>query len=199
VLASGELGAVQSVETTMAIPAPSADDPRWSLSLAGGALMDLGCYGLHALRKLAPYTGGEPTVVEARGGERDGAPGVDEWLDADLVFPSGATASARCNMNSRGVEMTMHVLGTRGEAALPSFAVPRRDPRLLIKIPDDERTENLGERPSYIYQLEAFTALVRTGAPVPTNSDDAVRNMQLIDACYRAAGFEPRPRTPPVD
>jgi hypothetical protein len=33
---------------------------------------------------------------------------------------------------------------------------------------------------------------------VPTDSDDAVVNMQLIDACYRAAGFEPRPRSPRI-
>ena len=38
----------------MAMPAPPADDPRWSLELAGGALMDLGCYGLHIMRQAGP-------------------------------------------------------------------------------------------------------------------------------------------------
>jgi predicted dehydrogenase len=28
------------------MPEPKPDDARWSLALAGGALMDLGCYAL---------------------------------------------------------------------------------------------------------------------------------------------------------
>lgn len=57
-----------------------------------GALMDLGCYGLHALRMLAPWAGGAPRVVAARASERAGASGVDEWLDADLSFPGAPPA-----------------------------------------------------------------------------------------------------------
>jgi hypothetical protein len=48
--------------------------------------MDLGCYSLHAHRGLAPWAGGLPRLVTARGGERAGRPGVDEWLTADLEF-----------------------------------------------------------------------------------------------------------------
>ena len=36
----------------MAMPPPEADDPRRSLEMAGGALMDLGCYGVHVMRML---------------------------------------------------------------------------------------------------------------------------------------------------
>ena len=54
------------------------------------------------------------------------------------------------------------------------------------------RTEALGRRSSYTYQLEAFAAHLREGAPVPTGADEAVANMQLIDDCYRAAGLSRR-------
>lgn len=74
IMASGELGELQRVETVMDMPAPPAEDPRWSYRLAGGALMDLGCYSLHSHRILAPYLGGEPVLVSARGGERTGSP-----------------------------------------------------------------------------------------------------------------------------
>ena len=43
---SGELGDIQRVEIELTIPAPPDSDPRWSLELAGGATMDLGCYVL---------------------------------------------------------------------------------------------------------------------------------------------------------
>src|SRR4051794_10876363 len=50
--ADGTLGTVTHVEVRMAMPAPADDDPRWSFDMAGGALMDLGCYGLHVMRSL---------------------------------------------------------------------------------------------------------------------------------------------------
>ncbi|MFI7402321.1 Gfo/Idh/MocA family protein [Streptomyces sp. NPDC049541] len=194
-LAGGELGELQRVETMVAIPAPADSDPRWSLPLAGGAVMDLGCYSLHAVRMLAPWSGGTPSLVSARGGERAGAPGVDEWLDADLTFPNGATASARCHMAYDKLEMSCRIIGTRGEALAPNFVLPQLDDRIVIRTADGERTERLGTRSSYTYQLEAFTARVREGTPLPLDADDALATMTLIDESYRAAGFEPRPRT----
>jgi len=43
--------------------------------------------------------------------------------------------------------------------------------------------------------LDAFAARVREGTPLPLDADDAVATMELIDAGYRAAGFQPRPRS----
>ncbi|MDQ1014649.1 Gfo/Idh/MocA family protein [Streptomyces afghaniensis] len=194
-LDSGELGELRHVEAMVAIATPPDADPRWSLPLAGGALMDLGCYSLHALRMLAPWAGGAPRLAGARGGERAGAPGVDEWLDADLEFPGGATGSARCHMANGGREMSIRITGSRGEATAPNFVLPQLDDRIVVRTPEGERTEHLGTRSSYTYQLEAFAARVRDGAALPLDADDAVTTMQLIDDCYRAAGFEPRPRT----
>ncbi|MCX4885386.1 Gfo/Idh/MocA family protein [Streptomyces sp. NBC_00847] len=194
-LESGELGDLQRVETTVAIPAPADTDPRWSLPLAGGAVMDLGCYSLHAQRMLAPWAGGAPRLARARGGERAGAPGVDEWLDADLEFPGGASGSARCHMAYDKLEMSCRIVGSRGEVHAPNFVLPQLDDRLVVRTAKGERTEHLGTRSSYTYQLEAFAARVREGVALPLDADDAVATMTLIDACYRVAGFEPRPRS----
>ena len=194
-LESGELGELRRVETLVAIEAPADTDPRWSLPLAGGAVMDLGCYSLHAVRMLAPWAGGAPRLVSARGGERATAPGVDEWLDADLEFPGGATGSARCHMDHDKLEMSCRIVGSRGEAYAPNFVLPQMDDRVVVRTAEGERTERLGTRSSYTYQLEAFAARVREGTPVPLDPDDAVATMTLIDESYRAAGFEPRPRT----
>jgi predicted dehydrogenase len=92
-LAGGQLGRLRRVEVDMVIPAPADDDPRWSLELAGGALMDLGCYSLHAHRMLAPWAGGPPRVVAARCGDRAGHPGVDEWLESTWSSPTARPAA----------------------------------------------------------------------------------------------------------
>ncbi|MER5211770.1 Gfo/Idh/MocA family oxidoreductase [Streptomyces sp. NPDC002838] len=195
IVASGELGELRRVEALVAIPAPDDSDPRWSLPLAGGALMDLGCYSLHAVRMLAPWAGGAPKLVSARGGERAGAPGVDEWLDAELAFPGGAAGSARCHMAYDELEMSCRIIGSLGEASAPNFVLPHLDDRVVVRTAEGERTERLGTRSSYTYQLEAFADRVRGGGPLPLDADDALATMSLIDDSYRAAGFEPRPRT----
>ena len=193
-LASGELGELRHVEAITTMPAPPDEDPRWSLELAGGSLMDLGCYGLHAHRMLAPWAGGPPRLVAARGGERAGRPGVDEWIEVDLEFPGGATGFARCHMNSNP-QVTFRVIGSRGEATAANYAGPHRDDRVLVTTSARTRTEELGRRSSYTYQLEAFRAHLRDGTPLPMDVDDAVANAELIDEVYRAAGFPVRPRS----
>ncbi|MGA5446543.1 Gfo/Idh/MocA family protein [Streptomyces umbrinus] len=194
-LDSGELGELRHVETTMLMPAPEDTDVRWSLPLAGGALMDLGCYSLHAQRVLAPWAGGAPRLVAARGGERPGAPGVDEWLDADLEFPGGATGTARCHMAHNEWQFSCRIVGSLGEATAVNFVQPHLDDRVLVRTATGERTEMLGRRSSYTYQLESFAAHLRRGTPLRLDADDAVATMRLIDDCYQGAGFQPRPRT----
>ena len=80
------------------MPAPPDTDPRWQFELAGGALMDLGCYSPAP----APLPRDEPRVVAARGGERAGHPGVDEWLEASLEHADGVTGIAHCDMAAAG-------------------------------------------------------------------------------------------------
>jgi len=137
-------------------------------------MMDLGCYGLHAQRVLAPWGGGEPSLVGARAEERAGAPGVDEWLAADLVYPSGATGLARCHMASDRWEMSCRIIGSRAEATAVNFVQPHLDDRVLVRTPEGSRVEHLGVRSSYTYQLEAFINAVRGGLSMPTDADDAV-------------------------
>ncbi len=192
-LADGELGTLRRVESTMLMGAPAPDDPRWSLALGGGALMDLGCYAVHAQRVLGDFAGGEPRLVGGRGAERPGAPGVDAWAEVDLEFPSGATGVARCSMVSDHWDMSLRVVGSHGTAYVPDLLYQNDDDRIVIETASGERTEHHGDATSYTYQLEAFVDAVRHGAAYRTDADDAVANMALLDSCYRAIGLGPRP------
>ncbi|GIF08229.1 Gfo/Idh/MocA family protein [Actinoplanes siamensis] len=194
-LASGELGRLRHAEAVFHLPAPPDDDVRWSLPLAGGATMDLGCYCLHALRGLAPWAGGEPAVVAARAEIRAGRPGVDERLSADLRYPSGATGTIRCDMAATVRRAVFRLVGTAGTITATEFVKPQVDDRVVVEIGGARRVEHLGRRSTYAYQLAAFTAAIRHGAPVPTGADDAVATMRLIDDCYRGAGLPLRPRS----
>lgn len=96
-----------------------------------------------------------------------------------------------------GVERALGI-GSQGQATALNFVEPHQDDRIVVTTTAGTRTEELGRRSSYSYQLEAFAAHLRDGAPLPTGADDAVASMQLIDDCYRAAGLTPRPAREPL-
>ncbi len=189
-LATGTLGALRRVEVIMRMPEPKPDDPRWRFDLAGGAVMDLGCYGLHVHRQLAAFAGGAPRVTGARAVER--APGVDESMSIDLEFPSGATGSSVNSMVWDRHEMTLRLVGERGEALAHDYLLQFGDDRITLATEAGTTVEHLGTRTTYTYQLEAFASHLRDGAALPIDAGDAVATMRLIDAAYTAAGLTPR-------
>jgi predicted dehydrogenase len=186
---SGELGELRHVDVTMEMPSPAPDDPRWSLAMAGGVLMDLGCYGLHVMRTIGKVIGAAPEVVSASAVERD--PGVDERCDVDLRI-GDVTARSAHSMVDDDFLFTISVQGSRAEALVHNFVKPQEDDRLTVRTATGERVERLGTRGSYTYQLEAFAAHLTDGTPLPVDDADAIENMVLIDAAYRAAGLNPR-------
>lgn len=185
---SGVLGPIRRIETRMCIPLPRPRDIRWRLDLAGGAVMDVGCYAIHQLRFLA---GAEPEVVSARA--RLASPGVDRWTQADLSFPDGRTGQITCALwSSTVLRLDARVLGERGELRVLNPTGPQWYHRITLRTPEGVTRERVPGGPTYRYQLEAFVAAVRDGAPIPTGPSDSIANMRVVDAVYRAAGLGPR-------
>jgi len=198
ILRGGELGELRRIDVRACIPLPLPRDIRYQLRLAGGALMDIGCYAVHQARTLA---GEEPEVVSARA--KCIRPEVDRWLRADLRFSDSLAGSFECALLSRKVlSMGVRVEGDRGSLTVTGLTAPQYFNRLVVTRRDGDagaeqrRKERVQGDPTYTYQLRAFLAAVRDGAPYPTSPADAVANMRVIDGCYRAAGLEPRQPTP---
>jgi predicted dehydrogenase len=185
IIASGELGKLERVEAALCFPLPKFSDIRYNYSLAGGAMMDAGCYAVHMART---FGGSTPEVVSAQAKLRD--PQVDRAMTAELRFAEGHTGRVRCSMwSSRLLEITAHVVGERGEVRLFNPVTPQFFHRLSIRSSDGKRVERFPRRPSYAYQLDAFAGAVLRGEPVKTTPADAVENMTVIDAIYRTAGL----------
>jgi predicted dehydrogenase len=110
-----------------------------------------------------------------------------------LEYPSGASAHFRSSFALPEMTFTMHLQGTEGEALAHNFVVSALDNRITVVSGGESRVEHLGDRSTYTYQLEAFADHVRNGTAIPTGSDDALLQAQLIDACYEAAGLPLRP------
>ncbi|WP_063053009.1 Gfo/Idh/MocA family protein, partial [Nocardia arthritidis] len=185
IIASGELGELVRVDTAMCFPLPRFSDIRYDYALAGGALMDAGCYAVHMARV---FGGENPEVVAATAKLR--GPHIDRAMSAELRFPSGHTGRVRCSMWSSDVlRIGARVVGERGELRLLNPVAPRLPRRLSVRSEGGRRTEKISRRSTYAYQLDAFVAAVRHGEPVLTSAQDAVATMTVIDAIYAAAGL----------
>ena len=183
ILDAGELGTVRHLEATLCIPILRPDDIRWRADLAGGAMMDTGCYTMSILRHLARA---EPDVVAARAIWTKG--GVDRWLTADLRFPAARTARLTCALLSAAlIRVSARVVGDAGTLGVINPIAPQFFHRLRLATTAGRRVEHVAGAPSYDEQLRAFVAAVRDGASFPTDASDAVANMRAIDAVYAAA------------
>jgi len=185
IIASGELGKLERVETAMCFPLLKFSDIRYNYSLAGGATMDAGCYAVHMART---FGGGTPEVVSAQAKLRD--PQVDRAMTAELRFAAGHTGRVRCSMwSSNLLRISAKVVGEHGELRVLNPVLPQMFHRLSVRSTNGKRTERFSRRPTYAYQLDAFAAAVLRGEPVKTTPADAVETMTVIDAIYRAAGL----------
>jgi len=189
ILASGEIGAPRHYEAALAFPIGlMRNDIRWKWELAGGALMDVGCYSVSMVRHMAEA---EPEVVSAKAllwSEQ-----VDRRMETRLRFPDGRSGAILASMWSRTVlKMSLRIEGEGGEVRVFNPIAPHFYNRLTVQTPDAVRRERVAGETTYTCQLRAFVDRVRKGTRVPTGPDDAVANMRVIDAIYRAAGLKVR-------
>ncbi|MBN3459539.1 Gfo/Idh/MocA family oxidoreductase [Mycobacterium sp. DSM 3803] len=183
IIESGELGKLQRVEAAVCFPLPKFSDIRYNYSLAGGATMDAGCYAVHMVRT---FGGSTPEVVSAKAKLRD--PRVDRAMSAELRFADGHTGHVRCSMwSSKFFQLSAKVIGTHGELRVLNPVMPQSFHRLSVYSAAGNRVERFSRRATYAYQLDAFGSAVLGAAAVKTTPDDAVQNMTVIDAIYRAA------------
>jgi predicted dehydrogenase len=184
----GELGTLEHVETALCFPLPKFSDIRYQHDLGGGATMDVGTYTVHLARMLGLE---EPTVTSAVAKLR--SPQIDRAMVAELAFPSGHTARITCSMWSSDVLKTyVRARGSRGELHVVNPTSPQVWHRMRVRVDGQRRTERFSRRPTYEYQLDAFTAAVLRGAPTLTPPSDSIANMRVLDAIYLAAGMRPR-------
>jgi len=192
---TGEIGRVTALKVQMKFNCTDLSDIRWSWPLAGGSLMDLGCYNIHVARDVARVLGGSARPISASATSHAG---LDERVDATasitVELPGGAVGTLESSLEGPE-EMSILVTGTEGTLFQPNFINVTSDDRLIIENAAGQRVEHLGTVSTYTHQLGAVIAAIRDGASFPTDLDNAITNMEFIDQCYRLAGLPVREST----
>ena len=185
----GTIGRVSRISTSMCFPLPRFSDIRYRWDLAGGAMMDAGCYAIHCLRLLG---NGEPTVLTAEA-KTAKDPRVDRAMVVRYEFADGVSGQTTVSMWSRKLlGLSARAVGDRGEMRVTNFVLPQLFNRLKVTVDGKTSAEKVSGEPSYTAQLRAFVGAVLRGEPVLTPASDAVITMSLIDDVYRAAGLPVR-------
>ena len=184
-LAEGGLGPLRRAEAVFTGATPF--DPtslRHDPALGGGACMDLGCYPVHWLRA---GLAAEPAVQRASA--RLNPLGADLEIEADLEFPDGLAARVFASM-ADGVALasTLHVEGERGTLHVDNLVFPAAGHSITTEIDGVPRRCTVAGEETYDHQLAAVLAALASGDPLPTEGQDPVGNLRVIDAIYAAAG-----------
>jgi D-xylose 1-dehydrogenase (NADP+, D-xylono-1,5-lactone-forming) len=195
----GEIGRVGLVRTSFCFRTTRTDgNIRFDASLAGGALMDVGCYCLNFSRLVA---GAEPVRAHAVGTLH--ASGVDETAAAVLAFPDGVGASFTCGMSVQA-DNTAYVCGTEGFVEVPvpwkpprenaEYSVvrgtpPRMDGPVRAALAPARQTRRVtAAKELYALEADDFAAAVLDGVPPRVDRADSVGNMRLLDELRRQVG-----------
>jgi predicted dehydrogenase len=179
---SGELGGIQSAEASFEVPIPYREgELRWTREQGGGALMDLGCYPVHALRSVM---GGEPNVLSAICGLEHG---VDVTTQAELDF-AGVPAKLAASMKPARFGAVLRLTGARGTLEILNFVAPQIGCKFTVTVDGKSREEPTAGPATYVAQLaELGDVLLHGKKPLITNTD-SLGNMRAIDAIYAKAG-----------
>jgi predicted dehydrogenase len=178
-----ELGDVRGVEATFQFPLRRSDDIRLDPELAGGSLMDVGCYAVNAARTLL----GEPdrvlgTVHDSRGC------GVETHASGILAYDDGASARISSSFDTRDLQR-YRVEAENGSLVAESAFVPRGDDGVEIEYEVDGRhvVETFEAVDQYRREVEHFADCVARDLSPRTDATEAARNMRVIDALYESA------------
>jgi predicted dehydrogenase len=187
-LDEGRIGELSSITGFFSYFNINPANIRNRADIGGGALMDIGCYLIHASRYAFAQ---EPTRVVALI-DRDPQMHTDRLTSAILDFPGGHsifTCSTQLIPYQR-----IHFLGTRGriEIEIPVNAPFDRPTQLFIDSTGDLSgsgiaTETFSASDQYTLQGDAFSKAILDDTEVPVPIEDAIANMAVIDAIFRSA------------
>jgi predicted dehydrogenase len=184
----GEIGEVRAIHTAFAYFNDDPANVRNRPDIGGGALMDIGCYGVSLARFVL---GREPVRVSAVS-DIDPRFGTDRLTSALLDF-GGAVATFTCSTQI-AAHQRVEILGTTGRVAIdvPFNVLPDRPGRLWITTGDSTRERLTEPCNQYTVQGDRFSLAAQRGDPAPTPIDDAVANMRIIDAVRASAAARAR-------
>ena len=187
---SGRIGKLRLIHGFFGYFNRNPRDVRNISGFGGGALLDIGCYGVTLSRFLF---GEEPSRVMGLL-ERDPEMKTDRLTSTMLEFPSGQSTFT-CT-TQLAYHQRMIFFGTKGRIEVDRPINPPVDQPSRIVIDDNPSdptgsgitSESIDICNQFTIQGDLFSRAILEDGEVPVPLEDSLRNMAAIDAIFRSAG-----------
>lgn len=206
----GAIGQVRLIDATFSFHARfNATSRLYANDLAGGGILDVGCYTASIARLVAGAAVGKAfdDPVEVRGCGHLGDTGVDEWAAATLKFAGGIVARLSTGI-ALNQENGLKVYGSEGRLIVPNpWLANRGSPdsgKILIHRDGESspRTVTVGaDATSFTLEADFFGDAVLNRRPAPAEPApclaDTLGNLRTLDAWRESIGLTYAHETPP--
>jgi predicted dehydrogenase len=163
----------------------SGDNIRLKPDMGGGALMDVGCYGVSVARW---FMDAEPLQVQAQAVSHPA--GVDVHIAGTLGFAGEKLAVFEASFIA-ALQQTYTIVGSEGAIELPHNAfVPWEEDAVYTHRGRDDETGQLHTvegADEYRLMVEHFADAVQQKTNLNFSPDDSIANMRVLDALAEAA------------
>jgi len=182
-VADGKIGELRTIQTFFSYNNTDAENIRNIAEFGGGGLMDIGCYCISLSRFIF---GAEPSRICGIV-EYDPKFKTDRLTSGILDFGRG-TSTFTCSTQLAPFQR-VNIFGTDGwiEIEIPFNTPPDRPSRIRYQHGNESGEICFDICDQYTIQGDLFSKAIRHDGQVPTPLDDAVANMQVIDALIKSA------------
>ncbi len=185
---AGRIGTVKLVHASFAFNVmlpPRPQNIRLQADLAGGSLMDVGCYPVNFCRAVF---GHPPSTVSARVYEPDDAE-VELAANAILDYGDGrfGLIDSSFNLPTRQVA---EIHGDEGSISIPlPFTPVDVEVEVVLSLQGQTIHQHIARVDQYWLEVEHFGASVRSGTQPVLRLTETIENLETIEAIYRSAGY----------
>jgi predicted dehydrogenase len=197
-LRDGAIGQVRAIDAVFGYDAgPAPTNYLMNRDLAGGSILDVGCYTTSMAHLVAAAASGEqvlPTVDVAAAGVL-GPTGVDHSTAATLTFEGGVLARVACSIQAN-LDSCVRIVGSNGRIEVPSPWLPGLiggDARLLLQRwgAEPETIEVTTDTDVYAVEADSVNGFIRAGARSSEVMpwEESLANMLTLDRWRSAIGL----------
>lgn len=183
----GLIGPVRLVRGSFAFDIRSRpENIRLNAELAGGSLMDVGCYPLNLCRAVFGHA---PRAVAARV-HVPKAGGVETATNAILDFGDGrfGLIDSCFELPPRQIA---EIIGEQGTITIPVPFTPGTIKAVVFVTKNGQMNEQHFDRvDQYQLEVEHFAACVRSGQEPAFRLSETLENLATIEAIYQSAGLD---------
>lgn len=195
---SGAIGKVRMIDATFGYDAgPDPGNYLLVHELAGGSILDVGCYPTSMAHLIArTATGHVAEPVDAAGVAEIGAStGVDHYAAAVLRFDGGIAARLACSVQAN-LENSLRIFGSEGRITVSSPWLPGRIGTTAEIVLERTGAEPVVEKVGlgagvYTIEVDAVGAMVRAGERSPSVMpwEESLANMSTLDRWRASVGL----------